>query len=268
MRCVILGQGKSGTTALYYAVREHLRDGAGVFEPRDLRDLDLSGQTVVVKKMIGMFEPEEVECLARFDRRVFLVRDPRDALVSRLVYSAWDPAFVVQEAKVTAFLEGLKAKERDPRAVPVVALYDLARELELLGGNAVEQVERLNPKTIGLWEQLRDSFYLVRYEEFVAGRLGGLRRYLGLDVRHDVDVPAGHSRVSRTRTSGDWRNWFTAADVEYFRPRLEPFMSAFGYAQDWSLPATPTINPDHASRYVERLVLRLRQELQPGAVRT
>ena len=126
----------------------------------------------------------------------------------------------------------------------------------------------MNPKTLGLWPQLRESFFLLRYEDFVAGRLAGLRRYLGLVVHHDVDVPGGHSRVSRTRASGDWRNWFTTADVEYSRPRFEPFMSAFGYAPGWSLPVRPTINPDHASRYAERLVVRLRQELQPGAVRT
>jgi hypothetical protein len=61
-------------------------------------------------------------------------------------------------------------------------------------------------------------------------------------------------RVERTRRYGAWRDWFTPEDVEALRPSLQPYLDRYYRGGDWSLNEAPRIEPDHSSRYVERVV--------------
>ena len=77
-----LSQGKSGSTALMTAIAQtgNLR---AVMEPKDLTTIDSRG-AIVAKKLINDYRPEELRMLCQFGRRIFLVRDPRDVMVSRI----------------------------------------------------------------------------------------------------------------------------------------------------------------------------------------
>jgi len=60
--------------------------------------------------------------------------------------------------------------------------------------------------------------------------------------------------VERTKATESWRDWFTADDVGFSRPRLAPFRTAYGYADDWTFAAEPRIGSAHGSNIVRRSV--------------
>lgn len=100
---------------------------------------------------------------------------------------------------------------------------------------------------------------MYRYEDFVRPDLAVLDQHLGLKlVTGPQIVPSELSRVTRTRIAGDWRNWLTPADVDFFRPRFASFMRHNCYPDDWTLAASPSIPAEHASNYVLRLVAEKR----------
>jgi hypothetical protein len=60
--------------------------------------------------------------------------------------------------------------------------------------------------------------------------------------------------VTRTKNYGAWRHWFTAEDVEYLRPVLQPFLDRYYAEADWELSASPSISAEYGSLYIERIV--------------
>jgi hypothetical protein len=55
----------------------------------------------------------------------------------------------------------------------------------------------------------------------------------------------------RSATYGEWRHWFVASDIDFFRPMFKTYMDTFGYDDDWTLAADPVIPRETASGYVE-----------------
>ena len=106
------------------------------------------------------------------------------------------------------------------------------------------------------------ELYRLRYEDFVDGRVGGLAEYL------EVPLTETHSggrswldHISRSRTYGAWRHWFTAADVDAYRPILAGYLAAMGYDDEWALAAEPVIDPETSSRHVRQHLLKRQAEL-------
>ncbi len=246
MRVLIVGLPKSGTTILTYRVAAAL-DGAVVeFEPPDGPDPELAAGAdhVVTKKLVGT-QTSDLADFADYDRRIWICRDPRDFLVSQTLYrwhreSAPDP---VDQLWFDRVIDRLLAKEADPPSVPFAdlepadyaATYDAAARL---------------------WARERDAgWHLYRYEDMVAGRYDDLEAYLGFAVDPEARVADGLERVVRHKVAGDWRHWFTEADVEHYRRAgLEQYMATFGYdLDDWALAPEPVIDPAHGSGYMTAL---------------
>ena len=89
----ILGAGKSGTTGLFYAVHagleNHLqRPVPGLFEPRTVRELDeFSYATGVIKAMLPRLDLVAAHpVFERLTHRVLIYRDPRDNIVSFILW--------------------------------------------------------------------------------------------------------------------------------------------------------------------------------------
>ena len=85
-------------------------------------------------------------------------------------------------------------------------------------------------------------------------RLEGLEGYVGVKLRGDASVAAELARVVRTKGYGGWKDWFTAEDVNYLRPVLQPFLDRFYRGADWELNASPSLPAEFGSGYVERIV--------------
>ncbi len=257
-RVVILGLPKSGTTALFYGVRAALpAQPAELFEPMSAAALQpyLTARCFLTK-ILPTAWPESfpVTLLDHFTHRIFLVRDPRDVLVSRVLYHIWNTDAPQDEATVRAWLDLLEQKRQTPRAV---SLCDLIRVNAGWRGQALhEELQRLAPATELLYrlQQTAPVHHVLRYETMVDGDLAALEKYLGLTLKKPFHVGPEVSRVERTRGAGSWKHWFTPEDESVLRPILATYLQAYGYDDDWSLAPEPKISAAHSTEYVLRIV--------------
>lgn len=267
MRCLIVGAAKTGTTALLYAVAQAMGGEPAMYFEEPIASVPALGPHAAAKLL---FEHERANDIAafgtRFDRRILLVRDPRDNLISRLLYMVAshrvqmdDPAWL----RTIAML--LQRKQRDPASLTLQQLPQLRQPSALL-----ESACAANQALAAFAAAHAGDWFILRYEDLVAGRLDALSAYLGLAVAAGVEVDPAYQRVARTKGAGDWRHWFTAADVAQYRPLFAPIMAALGYADDWTLAEPQRIAPAHSWQYFERLVHERRQffDLGPLALPT
>ncbi len=261
MKSLIIGQGKSGSSALFFSIAEELQGCARVFEPIDMTKEDLSADDVVVKKLIEFLGEEETRLFDVFDKRIFLVRDPRDSIISRLLYTVWDRKFAYDDEKLGIFIDAIREKEEDPQSKSVRELYQIMDELD--GTTVIQAVKRLNKMTLDFWNEFGSDFYVFRYEDYIRGELDAVRNYLGLEIQNEVEVAEGVQRVKRKKSFGDWKAWFTADDVEFFKREFSEILEEFGYNEDWGLDPNPEILPEFSSEYVERIA-KERRELHPA----
>lgn len=262
MRCLILGQGKSGTSALFYSIVNRMPGAISIFEPVPMSREQLEPTDLVVKKLIEYLDDEEIKMLEQFDKRIYIMRDPRDAIVSRLLYIVWDRKFVYDDTKLGIFIDAIRQKERDPASISVVKLYELMDSLDQV--RVLNAVQRLNRKTVDFLNKHGDRFYSFKYEDFVQGNLGDIRDYLGLDIDNEIEVAEIHQRVKRKKSAGDWKNWFTEEDVLYFKREFADIMGIDNYNDDWELNSVPVIEPEFSSEYVKRIANERREKLPLG----
>lgn len=271
MKVVIFGLAKTGTTALFYKIRNSLAPGAVcLFEPRsfDSRVLGAGGlrgllkgrrQPDVLAKILP-FRPHDAadaESFAAFEKQILTARDPRDRVVSRLLYGVHSAKFYGRDADVGALFRLLERKESDPRSVSIRELLKTLAELDGAEFSsdawAAEQGRHSVRAPLDFHERHPEVF-LLKYEEMVEGRLGPLEEYLGLRLTGEAAVPPELGRVTRTKGYGNWRDWFTEGDVEYLRPVLRPYLDRYYPEADWTLNARPSVPAEFCSGYVERLV--------------
>jgi hypothetical protein len=253
-RIVIAGLPKTGTTALYFTVKTRLPFAAGCFEPPDIAAaLRPDEAPYVVKHLLRLNTPEPLMAhLEAFDRRVLLLRDPRDRLISSQLYHLYHAEFVDDAGKRERLLALLEEKERAPSKL---SFHALCERIKALGGTdffpglalATGQFDRLLAEWGG-------AFHHLRYEDLVGGRLQALSRYLGLPLAVTTAAARPARRVLRTGLAGDWRNWLTPDDVARLKPTLEPFLERLGYGGDWRLNQPEALDPAHGSAYVRRLL--------------
>ncbi|HEX8353921.1 MAG TPA: hypothetical protein VF611_13525 [Pyrinomonadaceae bacterium] len=271
MRVVIFGLAKSGTTALFYHVKRALPADAvclfepRAFDPRAVRPGPLARlirgrrEPDVLAKVLPFrpSAPADAESFASFDRQILLVRDPRDRVVSRLLYVVYHSTFYQHDEPLRAFLGLLRLKEADPRSVP---LRELLKTFAALNGDEFSfdawaaQHARHSVRAPLDFHDCHPALFVCKYEDVIERRLGRLEEYLGLKLTGDADVPAEHGRVVRTKGYGNWRDWLTPEDVEYLRPVLRPYLERYYEGVDWDLSARPSIPAEFGSGYVERIV--------------
>lgn len=252
-RVLIVGAAKSGTTGLYNSVHASYPGPVGAhFEPgpREWETLPRKGP-LLVKAII--FAHTSFANEDRFSHRILITRDPRDRLISHMLYWIWnsDDAWRVPE-KYEPWLALVREKEKHPADVPVTQILammapwwqlDLHQFLTAFHTRYLEAVMRVQ-------RQDRHLFHLS-YEDFVEGRLRDVSGFLGFPVERAA-IP---SRVLRTGAHGDWTRWFTREDVTDLAPYHEKFMREFGYFGDLGTPKSEEPLPaETASSYVIRVI--------------
>ena len=253
-RILIYGWAKSGTTALFYKLRETF--GAGnvqeVFEPRGpfcTRE-HRRKRILLVKALWGGLLPVDFDSYRAFDKKIWIARDPRDFLISMYLYH-WESQRS-NPALIERVLAALREKERNPACWPIHRLF----EDPVLGFGSVraESLRIRLAQTMAFLEARRNEIQLFRYEDMVANRWDGLEQYLGRSITGEARVPARTLRVVRSKRAGNWAHWFAPEDVEYYRPIASDFLKFVGLADDWELAPNAHIDPRECSEYVERLV--------------
>ena len=265
MRVMILGLGKTGTTALLYKVAGGLPNClafSGGKPGKYVRDY----QNAVYKhtyserkgKTFDLFRQHIAD--ERYDRMVWIARDPRDAAVSEMLFR-WHRGYWGRKRQYQAHLDLVLKKEKDPKSVPfhVICRYAGRGDKWPIATEEVVGTERIRYANMAEFvKRLGAEWFLFKYEDMVSGKYAGLNRYLGFEVEKDGQVPEAYGKVVRKRASGDWRHWFTEEDVEVFKPAYLPYMEIIGYDRnDWALSPTPAIEPEYSSVYMQSLPKRV-----------
>lgn len=261
IRIVIFGQYKSGTTALCYKIYNSLPAGARLLNepvyyiPEPLK----SYPAELAKVILGYVNGREVanyKSFMGFDKKIYIVRDPRDWIVSGLMFLIQQsPSIYDNDDNLNSVLTMFDLKEENPESISFVSL--LQRVLNLIPGQSLDKLAdwiRNQQKWIYGFEGGMGEHYRIRYENFVDGEIQGLEEYLGLRLTGEAEVGEENSHVPRTRGYGDWKNWFLSEDVEFFKPLFTEYMVRYGYADDWIMCEKPEISREHCTGYITRTV--------------
>lgn len=265
MNVLVLGLAKSGTTALVYRIRDSWPESVRpqfLFEPRSWKPEGSDpGRGVLAKVLIGPADYADYESFVGFCRVVMIVRDPRDTLISRLLYNLFEFPPETPERRIEEYVELIGRKVADPKAVNLMEICALMLRI-LFPANA-EKPRYPAASTIldfaaggARWQERVEAIFpqrfTIRYEDFVEGRVENLEAYLGFPLGGTSEVPPAHQRVTRSRASGEWQRWFNDQDYADFFSVLEPFL------RQWDYPLTPpapraAISRETSLGYLERL---------------
>ena len=254
---LILGPGKSGTTALFFCLKKSAAHHFGVefpdrFEPKTAADFDaFAADFGIAKMLLERFDRTTHEFLPRFDKRIFICRDPRDNVISRLVYYTGTRLKFADGATRETIMQKFSAKQRNPDSISVVELFDVIAPLIGKTG-AAEGARKRAFSALGFRPPDNLPFFRLRYEDFVDGSLTEFQDYLGFEIRRDFQVPRRLQRVRRTETHGYWKSWFTEADHAYFVAERAEEMVRLGYTDLAPYRGSKVISSKEISEYLER----------------
>jgi hypothetical protein len=257
-RILVAGLGKSGTTALYFKIKNSMPEGVlGYFEPREFRvfdDVQGTSQPLIAKVLTPLPETLRPHLQDFFSHRVLIVRDPRDVLVSSLLYNtAYTYLWRYPTDRIVEALQLLRRKERCSGEVSMLDLFSRLRDDFEINAFAAFCTRMLGAAAALAEPEYR--FFTLTYEEMIGGRLQSLADYLGFPLEGSDEVDEALRRVVRTKSSGNWRDWFLSSDVEHFRPLLQPFLRHFRYdTDDWMLNEHPVIPTRDCSGYALRVL--------------
>lgn len=243
---LVAGLPKTGTTALAASISGAV-GGATAFEPRAPEQVAAVEDCRVVKVVYAPHERRTLaEVMDSFDglsRRIWIVRDPRDQLVSAYLYT-WFRGHRMPEERFRVALDLVRRRE----AGEPIPFREMLRstfgpdtyihEGDYLGRRVMSFVGGESAKGV----------LFFRYSDLVAGRFGEVCSYLGVEIAAR-EVDAAYARVVRTRGEGGWRSWFTPEDRAWGEGLFGAYMRATGQAEDWACSDTPP-DPRYGSWYM------------------
>jgi hypothetical protein len=262
LKILVLGKAKTGTTIVAKTIQANLSRARLTMEPESPDELlrrELPGRGNSVSKVI--FEhwnrfPSERSALVHnelidFDRIVCIVRDPRDELISRLIYYVfpWSENHPGNDQKIQSWIELVRQKEQDPSSL---SLLDLASGMDsLFGGKFLTELNQLHDFS-GFLSQLPDNAFLLRYEDFVRGKAKPLENYLGFPLEKEASSRR-FRYTKRTASLNNWKQFLLQQDINYLKSNFGNLIEQFGYT-DWNLETPSSLPVEHYSGYIEKLL--------------
>lgn len=263
MKIFILGRGKSGTTALLFKVAAGLpncRAFSGGHPGKYAGEFENSVHKHTYSERKGKTFEVYHQHVAdeKYDRKIWMARDPRDVAVSRMLFR-WHKGPKGRWKQYRAHLALVQKKELDPKSIPfhVLCRYIGHGNWPLTTQEVIEDERLRYQRMSDFVNGLGDDWLIFKYEDMIEGNFTDLNEYLGFAIKNDAEVPKStkKAKVARKKAYGDWRNWFIEEDVEIFKPAYLPYMEAIGYdCDDWSVSAQPVMEPEFSSMYMKRLV--------------
>jgi len=267
MKICIVAPAKSGSTAIYNTVRTALsREGYcySFFEPQRpypilrLKNYDFA-EPFVTKIMVSRMVSEKSDFhMDWFDKRILLVRDVKDLMISELLFRPLiAPAEISAEA-IAEFVALIKDKERNPQGRSVIELHKRADAL------GVSSLNWEIYRTILCRLQVlraRHACAVVHFEDYARGDYSAFRQILSMPIGPTNLDGTWVSHIQRKGQSGEWRKWFTPEDLEFATGFFGEYNAAFGYetARNHSFNAEP-LDPQFGSTHVEKkFTLRRKQ---------
>jgi hypothetical protein len=269
MKILILGLGKSGTTALVYKIaagKPGCRAFSGGKPGKHIGDYP----NAVYKHTYSARKGKDFELYRNhlrhehYDRKIWMSRDPRDAAISRMLYR-WHRGYFGHKQQYQAHLDRVGRKEREPGSISFseICRYSghagFPRSLDEVVAGEQERYRQM----LEFVGNLGPDWHLFTFEQMVAKQFDELNSYIGFQVGEDTEIPysTGKAKVIRKKATGDWRHWFTEQDVALFRSAYTPYMELIGYdINDWEPASRQTIEPEFSSLYMQHLPERLKQD--------
>lgn len=257
----ILAMAKSGSTALFQAIRTRMSgDVLEDFEPRtvDARRRYAREQQVLVKLLpFGQDNAGDwAEGFQNFDHRLVLVRDPRDLILSGLFFEpqATDGTMWNDDDRLNALIRQLISKIEEPQ------------RHDMFGGVmenfSAPRFAHIADPYRKLQQQIGTGARLIRYDDLVNNNLDSLWKDLRLP-REPLAADHRWGHVPRTKASGNWRRWYTEADVAALRPLVDPVLQMFEWMDpNWDLAQSPEPNPEESIDYIIRTVNLSRRRMK------
>jgi hypothetical protein len=262
MQVMLLGVGKSGTTAILYKIADGLpncRAFSGGMPGKYIGDYEnaVYKHTYEERKGKGFETYRRHFAVQSYDRKIWMARDPRDVAVSRVLYRFHKGTFLLKK-QFESYYNLILQKEKDPASVPFFEIcryagYDtcpVSREKV-----AAEETVRY-ARMRDFVETLGSDWIIFKYEDMIQGKFEQINRYLGFELKQRAEVPkgSGKDKVVRKKGFGDWRHWFTPEDITLFKQAYLPYMKAVSYdCEDWALADKPLIDPRYSSLYIKNL---------------
>ena len=262
MKILILGTGKTGTTAMVYKVAGGLPNChafSGGYPGKHIGDYENAVYKHTYEERKGKSFDVFQEHLSKehYDRKIWMARDPRDAAVSRMLYR-WHRGFSGRKKQYQAHLDLVLKKEKAPHSTPFfeICRYTGHNGWPRTADQVFEEEQHRYEQMLKFVKILEDDWFFLTFENMVENKLDDLNAYLGFEVQSDAEVPSssGKAKVIRKKASGDWRHWFTEKDMTLFKPAFTPYMEFIGYdCEDWNLDPQPIIEPEYSSVYMQNL---------------
>lgn len=261
LKILVIGLPKSGTSILTYRIAGSMKKTKVFFEPEGKNGLSnvethkklLSSKrkNVVTKCLYYSHKERELERIIQlYDKTVWIIRDPRDRIISGFMYK-WNKTHNPDKERFFKVLSLVKKKEKNPSNIDFVSLLDASSHIDTKF--IINQVRDLN-KLINDLQWLREKIFIIKYEDFVEGKNDLLGEFLKINVNPSADIPEDLNRVKRSGSFGNWRNWFTEKDCLFFRALYYESLLKLGYnADDWDLETNQCIDPAISSEYMESI---------------
>jgi hypothetical protein len=195
--------------------------------------------------------PVQLADFETFDRKILIVRDPRDNLVSRLLYLPFDLPWYKDEGKIAAYGEVLSQKQHFPQSISVL---ELLRHLSYLSNDDLIGHTIRHHQFCAGFAASHTDYFLLRYEDFITGDYATLENFVGQALTFDGQVDRNFARIARKKGSGDWRNWFTQEDVEFFKPVYQDFIVTYHYDPAWEFNQPQAIEYRSSVDYLRRII--------------
>ncbi len=264
MKVLILGLGKSGTTALLHKVAAGL-PGCNAFSGGKPGKYIGNYANAVYKHTYSARKGKDFDRYRehlrkeRYDRKIWVARDPRDAAVSKMLYR-WHRGYFGHGEQYRAHIDLVRRKEQDPESVPFAEICRYAGYGEWpVPREAVRAGEKTCYREMSEFVRgLGDEWLVFNYEDMINSNFDSLNSYLGFDVSAESEVPRPYSKVVRRKSFGDWRHWFTSEDIDLLKTAYMPYLELTGYdINDWALDPAPLIERRFSSDYMQRLPKRV-----------
>ncbi len=246
-KILILGQPKTGTTGLFYKIKNSLPSNTQCFfEPKKFDPLVIDSRSPVLAKVLFQHNFQiNYEDFGVFPKKVLIVRDPRDRMISGLLYSSFK-LHQTNRDRFFQFVELLKQKERSPRSLSVQSL------LSFRSATSDFKIKLSQQGFLNFYRN-HPEYFIFKYEDLIDGKFANLENYLGVCLKGKAIVEKALKVVERTKSYGDWKNWFTEDDVQRYKGIFGDYLRVFGYTDDWRIDEKPRISSRHCSEYVVKL---------------
>tara|TARA_B100001142_G_scaffold321992_1_gene369573 strand:+ start:14718 stop:15623 length:906 start_codon:yes stop_codon:yes gene_type:complete len=271
MRTVIYGLPKSGTTYLFSLLAEAMGRNKNLvesFEPRFIDDNNRlhrnDGQfwdesdNMLVKILYadannksGWEGDKAMKAFDSYDKKIFIIRDPRDRWISAFFYR-WFHRHNPNPEDYKRAYELSKSKENDPAGIPFYKL--LSSDSIFLKRWAGDYRKNLEILSDFINTMRTRGWFIISYEDIVDENWTVLENYLGFSLESKHGIRPSFMHVSRTKSYGNWRRWFTPEDVDFFSPIFNDFLKDQEYdSEDWYLENTNSLPSAEGSEYMKRL---------------